>query len=294
MLELLAANDGATRLTVRPADRAIVCWNSLAVADTIELTVHTLEGLRSRALPYAVFEAGARASLDGFDNVARIETDIVKANGTIVAIDVSADRPLVRVTASTPSDEAPRTASSIPIAAVRELAVPMLSQYVDAHPEQRGWCAPASIAMLAGACGIARTVADVANGVFDRAYNGTGNWAFAVAYAGALGLTGAAAYLRDLTTAQAFIAGGLALAASISWKNGELPGAPLAASDGHLLVIRGFTAGGDVIVNDPAQAAIRHIYPRASFERCWLNHGGVALLVAPEDRTADMLACANA
>jgi hypothetical protein len=81
---------------------------------------------------------------------------------------------------------------------------------------------------------------------------------------------------------------------SISWSGDALPGAPLDHSDGHILVVRGFDARGDVIANDPAQPAIRHVYERAAFARCWLDHGGVALLVAPPGRVEDLLRCANA
>ena len=54
-------------------------------------------------------------------------------------------------------------------------------------------------------------------------------------------------------------------------------------------MVRGFDRDGDVIVNDPAQPAVRHVYPRAAFARCWLDHGGVALLVAPAERIDDLL-----
>ena len=59
--------------------------------------------------------------------------------------------------------------------------------------------------------------------------------------------------------------------ASIS---GALPGFLFGSTNGHLLVIRGFTATGDVIVNDPAvatDAQARKVYPRADFERVWLG-----------------------
>ncbi len=161
-------------------------------------------------------------------------------------------------------------------------------------PAERGWCAPASMAMLVGAWGITPSVAEVAAGLFDRAYNGTGNWAFASAYAGACGLAGAAAYLRDLVSLEAFVAAGLPAAVSISWSGDALPGAPLEQSDGHIVVVRGFDAQGDVIVNDPAQPSVRHVYGRAAFANCWLGHGGVALLVAPAERVDDLLRCANA
>ncbi len=146
----------------------------------------------------------------------------------------------------------------------------------------------------AGTFGVTASVDAVAAAIYDRAYKGTGNWAFAVAYAGAAGLAGAAAYLRDLVNVERFIAAGLPLALSMSWRAGALPGAPLERSDGHILVVRGFDTDGDVIVNDPAQPAVRHVYERAAFARAWLDHGGVALLVAPPERIDDLLRCANA
>lgn len=150
------------------------------------------------------------------------------------------------------------------------------------------------MAMLLGWWGVRRTVAEVVAGVYDSAYGGTGNWAFDVAYAGANGLLGAAAYLRDARTLAALLAAGLPCAVSLSWQAGELPGAPLPASEGHLVVVCGLTAGGDAIVNDPAHPQLRAIYPRAAFERAWLGHGGVALLVAPPERVDDLVRCANA
>lgn len=294
MLNLLPATGLVTELRVQPAASAIVSWNALEPMDTLELVVDTLDGRRSRALPYVVYEDGARASLNGFDDVATIETDIVRAPAEIAAIHVRSHTPLARVAASTRPTEGSR-ATAAPIgAAVRELAVPLRSQYLSAFPEKRGWCAPASLAMLLGTHGIDATVSDVVDGVFDRSYNGTGNWTFATAYAGARGLAAAAAYLRDVVTVEHFIAAGLPIAVSISWNGDALPGAPLDHSEGHILVIRGFAANGDVIVNDPAQPAVRHVYDRAAFARCWLDHGGVALLVAPPDRADDLQRCANA
>ena len=293
MLNLVAASEPFTRLHVLPAAHAIVSWNTRESMAALEIGVHTADGRRSRPLPYVAFEPGRRASLDGFDNVAKIETDVVRTDGDIVALDVHANRPLVRVAASTPPGEAPRTAA--PAAdAQRELDVPERSQYDDDFPGERGWCTPASIAMLTATWGIDASVAEVAAGVFDRAYGGTGNWTFAVAFAGACGLAGAAAYLRDLVNLERFVAAGLPVAVSISWEDGDLPGAPLERSNGHILVVRGFDARGDVIVNDPAQPAVRHVYDRAAFARCWLGHGGVALLVAPSERSDDLLRCANA
>ena len=65
-----------------------------------------------------------------------------------------------------------------------------------------------------------------------------------------------------------------AIAISIAFGAGELSGGPLTSSNGHLLVVVGFTADGDVVVNDPAAdspAGVRRTYDRAQLERVWLN-----------------------
>jgi hypothetical protein len=129
--------------------------------------------------------------------------------------------------------------------------------------------------------GIDVSVEDTARAVFDRAYNGTGNWSFNVAFSGNLGLRAAVVYLRNLDHAQRFIEAGIPLAISYSWSGDELPGAPLEHSDGHLVVLCGFTGNGDCAVNDPAAPNLRVVYPRAALERVWLRNNGVAYAIAP-------------
>ncbi len=287
---MLTVVGGGTLAAVLPATRAVVTWSTGAPAATIELVVHTLDGRASRPLPYAVFEDGARASLDGFDGVARIDTDVVSAPSEIVAIDVRANAPLDRVAVTVPAHEKLRSRARFS----GERDVPERSQYDPAQPDARGWCVPASIAMLLGAHGVERDVADVAAALYDRAYRGTGNWAFAAAYASSCGCFGAVAYLRDLGAVDALLDAGLPAALSLAWTDGALPGAPLATSSGHVVVVRGRTVNGDVIVNDPAQPRVRHVYPAEAFARAWLGHGGVALLVAPRARIDDLVAAANA
>jgi hypothetical protein len=49
-------------------------------------------------------------------------------------------------------------------------------------------------------------------------------------------------------------------------------------------VIRGFTASGDVITNDPAvraNAQARKVYPREAFERVWLSSYGTVYVIHP-------------
>ena len=105
MLDIVAATGLVTR-SARAAGGAARSFRGIRrePVDTLELTVDTADGRRSRPLPYVVFEAGARASLDGFDNVASIKTDVVHG-AEIVALGVRSHRPLARVAASTPPGE---------------------------------------------------------------------------------------------------------------------------------------------------------------------------------------------
>ena len=92
--------------------------------------------------------------------------------------------------------------------------------------------------------------------VFDRAYGGAGNWAFNTAYAGARGLRAYVTRLRDLTEAEAFVAAGMPLVVSVSFREDELDGAGY-DTNGHLLTIVGFTADGRRRVQRPQLAPRR-------------------------------------
>jgi hypothetical protein len=116
---------------------------------------------------------------------------------------------------------------------------------------------------------------------YDWSYEGAGNWPFNAAYAASYGLEGFITRLRDLHEAELFIQAGIPLIASI---NGDLPGFLFTSTSGHLLVIRGFAANGDVITNDPAvraDAQARKVYPRDAFERVWLNSFGTVYVIHP-------------
>ena len=93
--------------------------------------------------------------------------------------------------------------------------------------------------------------------------------------------------LRSLAEAELFIAAGIPLVVSVSFKKGELTGAGY-GTNGHLMVVRGFTASGDVICNDPAShllpdnGQVRVVYDRAEFENVWVPHsGGIVYVIAP-------------
>jgi hypothetical protein len=274
-----------------PTREAIVSWNARLLEGALELRVNAADGRTSAWLPYVVFSANSRSSLDGHDTFVRIETDVVRSEVDLVSLGVRTRGEVDAVFVSTPDYGAPSPIVALP---ALELAVPPVSQYEDVRGDERGWCAPASLAMLLAYRGYPLDIAVVAREVRDARYGGTGNWTLNTAFAGTLGFRAAAVHLRDLAHAHAFLADDIPLALSIAWAGDELPGAALPASDGHLVVLRGIDERGDALVNDPARPEVAVAYPRAAFERAWLGHGGIAFAVAPAPLGNALVRLANA
>jgi hypothetical protein len=179
-----------------------------------------------------------------------------------------------------------RRDTSAPLRRVeRVLDVPRLSQMTWKDVGGRGWCSPTSVSMVLAHAGTLPPGVDIpaaAKEVFDPAYDGTGNWPFNTAWAARLAGNAYVTRLRDLRDAERFVDAGIPLVASVAYPSGALPGAPTRGTDGHLLVIRGFTADGDVVTNDPAapsERSVRRTYPRGAFERAWLDGSGGTVYV---------------
>lgn len=289
MLTLLAPAAARTIVRIAAATSAVVSWNTSADTGHLELTVYRADGQVSGWLPYVAFSPGARRSFSGRDDVARITTDIVESTVPMVAIEVRSDVPLDALAVSTPVHRR----SSEPATVRTALDVPALSQYLVTHPEERGWCTPTSLAMLLAYWGKPHDIAHIVRNVYDDGYGGTGNWTFNLAYAARFGLRAVLTHLAGLDHAAGFIAAGIPLALSFSWASGDLPGAPLDHSDGHLAVLRGFTRHGHPQLNDPAQADIVTTYDRKALERVWQAHGGAAFAAVPLERSAELTRLAN-
>jgi hypothetical protein len=192
------------------------------------------------------------------------------------------------------------------------LDVPTYSQeiHIGHYPEWdnggEAWCSPTSTAMVLdywergpSAADYAWVLADdpdhvdpqvdhAARRTFDYNYDGAGNWPFNTAYAGSLGLESFVTRLRDLTEAERLIKAGIPVVTSVSFKKSALDGAGY-GTNGHLMTIVGFTADGDVVVNDPASHLIpsndevRVTYDRQQFTEAWIGHtGGIAYVIHPE------------
>ncbi|HEX4012574.1 MAG TPA: C39 family peptidase [Candidatus Cybelea sp.] len=270
--------DESARLLFEPARRGILSWNTHAESGRLAFRLLRAHLPAGDWLDHSEWTQGGAKSLSPTHEDTVVDVDVIRAAQPFDGIEVRAPGVhFEQVAFSAPV----RGRDSLPYAGEsRILDVPARSQYAE-NPSERGWCSPAALSMIHAYHGIAISVTETAREVFDRSYNGTGNWDFNVAYSGRLGLRGAVAYLRNLDHAQRLIERNLPVAISYSWSSGELPGAPLEHSDGHLAVLCGFTRTGDCAVNDPAAPNVRVVYPRAALERIWQRNDGVAYVVAP-------------
>lgn len=185
------------------------------------------------------------------------------------------------------------------------LPVPQYSQniHLGEYPQWNGggqaWCSPTSTSMVLSYWGTGPTPEDyawvdpsypdpwvdyAARHTYDHTYAGCGNWPFNTAYAGRFGLNGLVTRLRSLNEAERFIAAGIPLICSLSFKKNKIPGLTY-GTNGHLLVIVGFGADGQPVINDPASPsndAVRKTVGRPEFEEAWLDtSGGVVYVIHP-------------
>ena len=201
--------------------------------------------------------------------------------------------PVVRNASLAYSTSAPKSASASagnPALWNHVLNVPQCSQMV--YPDGgEVWCSPTSTSMVlaywdgyTGPC--EPRVRAAVDGVYDWIYDGHGNWPFNTAYAATFGNEGYVARFTNLEQVEKFIHAGVPVIASIAWKKGELTGSSVESTNGHLLVVVGFDAAGNPVVNDPAfasDAEVRSIYQRSEFETLWLQaSGGTVYLIYPE------------
>lgn len=177
----------------------------------------------------------------------------------------------------------------------KELKVPRYSQniHVGQYPEYdnggEAWCSPTSSQMIIEYWGRKPTaeqlawvdpsyadpqVCHAARYTYDYQYEGCGNWPFNAAYAATYkDMQGVVTRLSSLADLEKLIAAGIPAITSQSFLKEELTGAGYGTS-GHLMTVIGFTAGGDVIANDPASpsdAAVRRVYKRREWESIWLR-----------------------
>jgi hypothetical protein len=260
-------------------------WYVLGIwaADTSTIVRHSVKSQKD--LDGSVGDDTFIASAENETNRFQLKLRLFSADGVAT--------PAVRNIAVAYSTSIPKSAkvsAGNPALWNRLIDVPKFSQMV--YPDGGSvWCSPTSTAMVLsffdryqGDC--APRVHAAVEGVFDWIYDGHGNWPFNTAYAGTFGYEGYVARFTSLEKAEEYVAAGLPVIMSIAWQKGELSGSGVDSTNGHLLVLVGFDASGNPILNDPASPTnetVQRTYLRSEFEPLWLQaSGGTVYLIYPE------------
>ena len=208
--------------------------------------------------------------------------------------------PTVRNVSVAYSTSAPKTASvsaGNPALWNTLITVPECSQMV--YPDGgEVWCSPTSTSMVlayldgyAGPC--EPRVRAAVDGVYDWIYDGHGNWPFNTAYAATFGYEGYVARFTSLAEAEEYVAAGVPVIMSIAWGKGDLTNSGVDSTNGHLLVLVGFNAQGNLLINDPASPTnetVQRTYLRSEFELLWLqSSGGTVYLIYPPSASVPTL-----
>ncbi|MBB6099072.1 uncharacterized protein YvpB [Deinobacterium chartae] len=291
-------------------DTAIASWNAVTPPGTwlqIELRAYRPDGggrwTRYYNLGVWTSQQAPRRSVDGQkDADGSVSTDTLLLKGKPVYTRVQYRlklftrdpkvTPAVRLVAvmTSDSEREKRGLPATPDRSVwgRVLNVPPRSQMVFKDGGEV-WCSPTSTSMVLAYWGHEVPVPQAAAATFDATYKGNGNWPFNTAWASTFGLEAYVTRLTSLADVERYIAAGVPVIVSYGWKKGELPGAAIESSNGHLMVVVGFDARGNVVVNDPAgksDAEVRRTYDRKILERLWLTHsGGTVYLIYPRGHT---------
>ncbi len=277
-------------------------WNIRTPADTgVWLDVRVRDASRGTWSPWLFLGTWGRTTRDGrrvttfrdgavnTDYIAlRRPADAYQVRVSFQSFSIDANvKPEVRRVSVAYSGVAPRLAESTPAppadAWARDLRVPFRTQNDAAKCVSGEICSPTSLSMVMHHFGVDRPTHENALVVYDAEYDIFGNWGRAVARAGELGFDAWLARFRNWDQVKAEIARGQPVIASIRFRAGEFPGNVLDKTAGHLIVVRGFTPGGDVIVNDPASRDRGNgiVYSADALARAWFGHGGVGYVVRP-------------
>jgi hypothetical protein len=163
------------------------------------------------------------------------------------------------------------------------IAVPPLSQLEeDGHLRHRV-CSPTSVAMVLQHWGRQVVVGELAGEMLHPALDLYGVWLCAIQAAARRGIPGYLLRFPDWASAAWCLEHGLPIVASVRYAAGELTGAAISETAGHLVVITGIE-DNDVLVNDPAaatRAEVARRYRLDDMHRVWLARTGVGYVFFP-------------
>ena len=166
------------------------------------------------------------------------------------------------------------------------LTVRTLSQMESDAAIARRICSPTCVAMVLDFWERPVAPAALAAEMFHAGTDLYGVWPAAVMAAGRRGVAGYLLRFPDWASAAWCLAQGLPVIASVRYAAGELRGAAIDQTSGHLIVLTGID-DAHVLVNDPAAPAATSVarrYHLSDLLRVWLDRTGVGYVLFPPQR----------
>lgn len=158
---------------------------------------------------------------------------------------------------------------------------PAISQMQGPASIRKRICSPTALAMSLRSADAGISWQAVVEACFDGRFYGS--WPLAIRCAARYGRLGAVEAIDSWDPVLSVLESGSPVVASIRFGRGELPGAPLPETGGHLVTVYGID-GGKVLVCDPAapdDASVPREYGLGAFTAAWMRRRGAAYLLAP-------------
>ncbi len=257
--------------------------------------------------------SGSPRSHEGKDDFGRVETDtlILKSPRSLVRyrlrlkgaqgkspclrrfdfvtrLSSRAESPVVPTTSTSPATPSGLLPGELP-AGDLDLPVSPRSQMAENPSIASRICSPTSLAMALSFFGVEVPTERLAQLCYDHGTEIFGNWSFNASTLARFGLAGRVDWFGDFGRIARQLESGHPVIASVRFREGELEGAPIKSTAGHLILVRGFSRRDGkpyVVVNDPAAPvpeSVRREYALDQFLKVWR---GVVYIVEGADQGA--------
>jgi hypothetical protein len=167
------------------------------------------------------------------------------------------------------------------------VSVPYRSQRWVPNVRLRGQiCCPTCISMVLEAYGVNKPTMEVCRDALCAEEQIYGVWPRASQAAAKNGMVAWVDRFRSHDDVKRMIQKKIPVVASIRAGKNELPSSEYKSTNGHLILIRGFTPDGDYIVNDPysqGPEGAESVYGKDEITKVWLDKGGVGVVIHPPD-----------
>jgi hypothetical protein len=213
----------------------------------------------------------------------RAAADAVRLRLRVPAAEADAVLAAPWVLALSAADASPAASGPSPTGSLARLDVPRLSQMAADPAIARRICSPTCVAMVLDFWGRPAPLASLAREMFHPGTDLYGVWPAAIRAAGRRGLAGYLLRFPDWASAAWCLDRGLPLIVSVRYTAGELTGAAVPETAGHLLILTGYE-GEHVLVNDPGAAGdgdVARRYRLDELTRVWLGRAGVGYVIFP-------------